>query len=103
MGNCSACAHIEGASLDDFGMVRFGIAVRGSCNIVFFPHVGAAIFSTKGHLDGAKSGPAAACDCNHSTAVHVDDRLPVAYPSVKRGAIHGLFLMRHRTLTREEL
>ena len=68
-----------------------------------FPNVSAANISIKGLFSGAKSGPKAACDCNHSTAAYTDDRLPVAYPGVGRGAIHGLFAMRHRTLTREEL
>ena len=94
MGNCSAwCA-----------MKPFSGLWRGARAIPYFPYVGAAIISIKGVFKGAKFEPKAAGDCNHSTAVHADDRLPVALPLCSKGSrFMGMFVMRHQTLTREEL
>ena len=86
------------------GDAHFAIMEERLGNILFFPMLAKEKSHSKMSSAGVESGPTAACDCNHSTAAYADDRLPVALPQWSKGSrFMGTFVLRHQTLTREEL
>ncbi len=93
-----------GAFPHPIGVAHFGIAELGFSNNEFFPMLAQRLSQLEGVFSGANFEPTPACDCNHSTAAYADDRLPVALPQCSKGSrFLGIIVIRHQTLTREEL